>query len=232
MKKLLKNLLVVCVIATSAPIFAQNYGADDYEDEGMLLFKVRGAYISTSAEIKAASTKGASNPGDLVALGYSVDAATTYFFSDNFATELSLGWGILKTKNTALQKATSAYGDGSYTVTKRNNIQIIPAAATLQYHIAPYGGVRPYVGVGYHGSYLYTHSKLIKVKPAHGFVLQAGVDLVAKDDTFVTFDIRKYFLEPKITFKRRLLYSSGGGDFSTKAKMDPLVVSFGIGFKF
>lgn len=232
MKKSIKNLLAVGIIATSAPLFAENFGANDYEDEGMLLFKVRGAYINTSAEIKADSTQGGSKPGDLVALGYSIDAATTYFFSDNFATELSLGWGVLKTKNTALQKATSAYGDGSYTVTKRNNIQIIPAAATLQYHIAPYGGIRPYVGAGYHGSYLYTHSKLIKVKPAHGFVLQAGVDFVAKDDTFVTLDIKKYFLEPKITFKKGLLYSSGGSDFTTKAKMDPLVVAFGLGFKF
>lgn len=235
MKNLVKNLLIIAALVTSSPALANNnYGADDYDDEGMLLFKVRGAYIQTPAKITATPNSGSSKPGNLISNGVSVDTATTYFFTDNFATELSLGFGILRTKNSTLQKATSAYGDGTYDVTKRNNIYFIPAAATLQYHIAPFGGIRPYIGAGYHGSYLYTHSKIIKIKPSHGLVAQAGIDFVAKDDTFITFDVRKYFLKSKVTFKRGMLYpnNSSASDFGTKVDFSPLIVSIGIGFKF
>jgi outer membrane protein len=234
MKKLVKNLLVICAMVTTNSALANNYGADGYEDEGMLLFKVRGGYVGAQAKVNATPNSGSSKPGDLDSNGYSIDTGTSYFFTDNIATELSLGFSILKTKNSTLQKATSAYGNGTYTVVKRNNIYLIPAAAILQYHIAPFGGIRPYVGAGYHGSYLYTHSKIIKVKPGHGFVAQFGVDFVAKDDTFFTFDVKKYFLKSKVTFKRNMLYpnNSAASDFSTKVNYDPLVVSFGIGFKF
>ena len=216
--------------------FASNndYDADYYEDEGALLFKIRGFYVNSPAKVKTAPINGTEKPGDLVQNGFGFDTATTYFFTDNIATELSLGLGMLRTKASALNKASIAYGNGSGSTGKKNDIIWVPLAATLQYHIAPFGAIRPYIGGGYHGSYLYTRSKAIKVRPGHGAVLQAGVDFMAKDDTFITFDIRQYFLKSKMTFKKGFLFpnNAAASDVSSKVGYNPLVISLGVGFKF
>lgn len=233
--KFIKNIFIASTLLVASSAFANNdYDANYYEDEGALLFKIRGFYISAPAKIKQAPVNGTEKPGDLVQNGYGFDTATTYFFTDNIATELSLGLSFLRTKSSALNKASVAYGDGTGTSGKKNDIFFIPLAATLQYHVAPFGAVRPYVGGGYHGSYLYTRSKAIKVRPGHGAVLQAGIDFMAKDDTLITFDIRQYFLKSKVTFKKGFLFpnNSAASDVSSKVDFNPLVVSLGVGFKF
>lgn len=48
---------------------------------------------------------------------------------------------------------------------------------TAQYRVAPFGAIRPYVGGGLNGTYMYARSKAIKVNSGFGPVLQVGVDL-------------------------------------------------------
>jgi outer membrane protein len=235
--KFIQNILITAIFLIAGSAFADNhndYDANYYEDEGALLFKIRGFYVNAPTKIKTAPINGTEKPGDLVQNGYGFDTATTYFFTDNIATELSLGLGLLKTKSSALNKAAAAYGNGTGSPGKKNDIFFVPLAATLQYHIAPFGAIRPYIGAGYHGSYLYTRSKAIKVQPGHGAVLQAGIDFMAKDDTFITFDIRQYILKSKVTFKKGFLFPNNAAakDVSSKVDYNPLVISFGVGFKF
>ena len=234
--KFIKNIFIASALLVASSAFANNnnYDANYYEDEGALLFKIRGFYINAPAKIKQVPINGTEKPGDLVQNGYGFDTATTYFFTDNIATELSLGLSFLRTKSSALNKAAVAYGGGTGSSGKKNDIFFIPLVATLQYHVAPFGAIRPYVGGGYHGSYLYTRSKAIKVKPGHGAVLQAGIDFMAKDDTLITFDIRQYFLKSKVTFKKGFLFPNKPTTSNVSSKIDfnPLVVSLGVGFKF
>tara|TARA_B110000503_G_scaffold142158_1_gene238055 strand:+ start:323 stop:1030 length:708 start_codon:yes stop_codon:yes gene_type:complete len=234
--KSIQNILIafIFLIASSASASNNDYDANYYEDEGSLLFKIRGFYINAPVKIKTAPINGAEKPGKLLQNGYGFDTATTYFFTDNIAAELSLGLGMLKTKSSAIKKASTAYGDGTGSAGKKNDIFFVPLAATVQYHIAPFGALRPYIGGGYHGAYLYTRSKAIKVRPGHGAVLQAGIDFMAKDDTLITFDIRQYFLKSKVTFKKGILSSNNPmvSDVSSKVDYNPLVVSIGFGFKF
>ncbi|MDG1436864.1 MAG: OmpW family outer membrane protein [Rickettsiaceae bacterium] len=237
MKNFTKNIAItsILLLASSAIAADRDYNANYYEEQDSLLFKIRGFYVSAPTELeKNPTTSGATKVGNMVEVGYGFDTAVTYFLTDHFATELSLGLASLKVKSTAMQKAASAYGDGSGVATKNNNIYLVPAAAILQYHVAPFGGVRPYVGIGYHGTYAYTRSKAFKVKPGHGAVAQIGVDFVEKDDTLITFDVRQYFLESKVTLKRNFLYPSDTTQsaVSSKVKLNPLVISMGIGFKF
>lgn len=110
----------------------------------------------------------------------------------------------MNVKGSAINKA-SLLGDGTETGGKNNQIIIVPAAGTIQYHVAPFGAIRPYVGGGIHGTYMYTRSKAIKVSPGYGPVAQVGVDFISKDDTLFTFDIRKYFLKSNVTFRKSLL---------------------------
>jgi len=226
MKKLLISL---CLLISSTAV------ASIYDpDEGQLLFKVRGFYshLSTSIKDLPESKKDSEPPKSLVKSGYGLDTASTIFFTDNIATELSLGVNLLNIKDSELQKFTTAFGNGKGVVGKKNEIFMIPLTATLQYHIAPFGGIRPYVGGGYHASYMYTRSKSMNPLHGHGPVAQVGVDFVAKDDTLITFDVRQYFLPSKVIFKKELLSPTATSGISGKVKWNPLIVSLGFGFKF
>lgn len=236
-----KNLFVIALVA----LFSLNnaalakdsnydYHAKYYEDEGNLLFKVRGFYMSTNSKPTGlpSTLSAAQKPGSLVQNGLGVDTAVTYFFTDNFAVDFALGIGYLRVKNAALTKAATSLGDGTGTAGKNNNITIVPASGSVQYHIAPFGALRPYVGAGLHGTYMYTRSKAIKVSPGYGPVLQLGIDFMAKDDTLITLDIRQYFLKSKVSFKKGLLGPNNDAisDVGSKVKWNPLVVSVGFGF--
>ncbi len=238
--KILKIIPVIILSAfvTSASVsFAASgdYYSNYYEDEGDLLFKLRGFYLTTSSKPKGfpASVSTKEKPGSLVQHGYGIDTATTYFFTDNLAAELSLAIGMMKVKGSALSKAASL-GDGTGNGGKNNQIIIVPAAGTIQYHVAPFGAIRPYVGGGIHGTYMYTRSKAIKVSTGYGPVVQIGVDFISKDDTLFTFDIRKYFLKSNVTFKKNLLGPNNPAISDIRSKVDwsPLVISAGFGFKF
>ena len=233
------SVLVFSSFVVSANIaFAahDDYYANYYEDEGDLLFKIRGFYLNTSSKPKnfPASVATKEKPGTLVQVGYGVDTATTYFFTDNIAAELSLGIGIMRVKSSSLSKAALSLGDGTGVAGKNNQIIMVPAAGTIQYHVAPFGAIRPYVGGGIHGTYMYTRSKAIKVSTGYGPVAQIGVDFISKDDPLFTFDIRKYFLKSNVTFKKGFLGPNNAAVTDVRSKVDwsPLVISAGFGFRF
>jgi len=240
--RILKNLAIFCVFAISSNVFAgesvsvpkeNDYYANYYNDtETSLLFKIRGFYAATNAKMSslpAPTTAGASKPGKLAQQGYGFDTAMTIFVTDNIAAEVSLGLGFYKTKSSALSDAATAYGSGSSSLGKRNQIFMVPVTLSAQYHAAPYGGLRPYVGLGLNGTYMHTRSKAIKAESGFGPVLQAGVDFISKDDTLFTLDIRQYLLKSKVKFKKGFLATDG---ISSKVNWNPLVISAGFGFKF
>ncbi len=230
MIKAIKNILFTLIIFTSYVSLADksndDYDIDYVEEEGRLLFKIRGHGIYTHGKQKNLPPPIATNPsavGSLIQNGFGADTATAIFFNDNIATELSLGFSLLRTKNSTIKSVLNNY---NYTndIGKRKDIYMIPLTVTGQYHIAPFGAIRPYVGGGYHGAYLFTKSKQIKIKNGHGLVVQAGVDFVAKDDTLITLDLRQYLLNTKVTYKN-------ANNATSKIKLNPLLISAGIGFK-
>ncbi|MFK7968273.1 MAG: OmpW family protein [Rickettsiaceae bacterium] len=239
--KILKSLVVASVIAISSSAFASksiddksdDYYANYYEDKGSLLFKIRGFYASTNSKMSglpAVTNTGVSKPSKLADNGYGFDTAMTIFVTDNIAAEVSLGLGFYKTKSSALSSVAAAYGGSNPALGKRNQVYMVPVTFTAQYHIAPFGAIRPYVGGGLNGTYMYTRSNAMKVSSGFGPVLQAGIDFIAKDDTLFTFDIRQYFLKSKVTFKKGFLGTNN--DVKSKVAWNPLVISAGIGFKF
>ncbi len=240
--RILKNLAIFYVFAISSNVFAgesvsvpkeNDYYANYYNDtESSLLFKIRGFYAVTNAKmgsLPAPATVGASKPAKLAQQGYGFDTAMTIFVTDNIAAEVSLGLGFYKTKSSALSDAATAYGSGTSSLEKRNQIFMVPVTLSAQYHAAPYGGLRPYVGVGLNGTYMHTRSKAIKAESGFGPVLQAGVDFISKDDTLFTLDIRQYLLKSKVKLKKGFLATDG---ISSKVNWNPLVISAGFGFKF
>jgi outer membrane protein len=228
-----KNAVFIVTTLFVFNAVAKEYKHSYYQDEGALLFKIRGTYLNTKAKLTnfPDSVANRPKPQSFAQNGYGFDTALTYFFSDNIGVELSTGVGVIRVKKSALESASINFGDGSGKSGKNNDVYYIPASATAQYHIAPFGGLRPYVGVGYNGTFMYTNSKAIKISSGHGPVLQVGVDFVFKNDAIFTFDIRQFFLKSKVTFKKSFL-GGGAPDISSNVNWDPTVISAGFGLKF
>jgi outer membrane protein len=237
MVKFIKNILIVSIALISSTCFAassdsnNDYDADYYEDEGRLLFKIRAHAIKSNAKQKKLSTPTSATPqavGAFAENGYGAETATTIFFNDNIAAELSLGFSVIKVKSTSLSNIANNYG-GTLGYTKKRAIYMVPLTLAGQYHLAPFGAVRPYVGGGYHAAYMFTKAKEFKINNGHGPMVQAGVDFVAKDDTLINLDIKQYILSSKVTYKGAIV---GSNRATSTVKFNPLVISIGIGFMF
>ena len=48
----INNILVTLILLVTSTIFANDYDANYYKDEGALLFKIYGLYINTTAKLK------------------------------------------------------------------------------------------------------------------------------------------------------------------------------------
>jgi len=241
MVKIIKNFLFTSFILLNFTVFGaneaknasyedSNYEDDYYEDEGRLVFKLRVHGVLANAKqsgLPAAKVANPSKVGNFVENGFGVDVSTVVFFSDNIASELSLGFSVLKTKYASIKAVGNNYGVNS-DIGKKKDTYMIPLTLTGQYHIAPFGAIRPYVGAGYHGAYMFSKSKLFNINNGHGPVLQAGVDFVAKDDIMINFDIKQYFLNTKVNYKESYIKPK----VTSKIKINPLLISLGIGYKF
>lgn len=203
-----------------------------YEKDGNLVFKIRASGIKTNGKQKKASSSTVRKPGkvgSLAEVGYGFDASTSIFFSPNIALELSVGLNVLRTKGAHLAQVASNNRGDVNAGGKKKAIYTIPVTVLGQYHIAPFGAIRPYIGAGYHGAYTLTRSKAFDLKGGFGPVLQAGIDFYAKDDTLINFDVRQYFLKTKIDYKKALVNNL---PVSSTIKLNPLLISIGVGFKF
>ncbi len=210
---------------------SDDYDASYYEDEGKLLFKFRGSGVLTSGKQKKLPKPTSNTPvaiGPLVKNGYGADTATTIFFNDNIGVELSLGFYALKTKTSSLNNIANNYNSPN-TPGTRKDVYMIPLNFAPQLHIAPFGGIRPYVGLGVTGAYLFTRSKEFKINNGFGSFVQAGVDFVAKDDTIITLDVRQYHYKAKVSYKGSFIGKNT--PVSSRVNLNPLMVSLGIGFR-
>lgn len=240
MKKILNAITIVCLSTTAfaVPSFAakeaDDYDSGYYKEEGSLLFKARASGIFSKSKFKGLPTARNTpsvSVGSLISNGYGIEGTTTVFFHKNIAGELGVGLQLYKTSASAISaisnnySATPASGSG-----KKKNIYAVPTSLMLQYHIAPYGAIRPYVGAGYQYTWILSKSKQFTINNGNGYALQAGVDFALSDDTLISLDVKRYQLEPKVKFKSSFLGT--GREFAAKVKINPIIVSVGMGWKF
>lgn len=207
---------------------ADYYGAD----EGRLLLKLRASGIMSKGAQSGFPAPVVQDPkaaNHFIANGYGGDVATTIFFNDNIASELSLGFWALKTKYSTLDNIAYNYNGTAVSVKTKRSIYSIPLTLTGQYHIAPFGAIRPYVGAGVHGTYLFTNAKGFRINNSFGPILQIGADFIAMDDTLINLNISQYYLKAKVKYSGKLVANQSG--ISSTAKISPMIMSIGIGFK-
>lgn len=119
-----------------------------------------------------------------------------------------------------------------------SNANIVPATLTIKYHFGAEGGIRPYVGVG-PSYFIFIDEKVggdaaalgatrVKIDDKVGAALQAGIDVpVGENGLSVTLDAKRYFMRPTAHF-----FAGSSEVLTTRHKLDPWVISAGIGFRF
>lgn len=119
-----------------------------------------------------------------------------------------------------------------------SDAKIVPATLTLKYHFGQDGGVQPYLGAG-PSYFIFIDEKpgagaaalgatRQKMNDKLGFALQAGVDIPVNDKGLsVTLDAKRYFLRPTARW-----FAGSTEVLRTRHKLDPWVVSAGVGYRF
>lgn len=169
-KKITVAAALVGLVASSA--FADSAGAAA-DTAGKMVFKARAGYMNTNLKHNYAAADG----GNYVSLknGYVGEVAMGYFFNDNIATEVSLGFGRAKITDNA---------------NKKKHLKVVPLTALVQYHIMPEASFSPYVGAGY--SYQFV-SGVTNVKDAGAAVVQLGTDIAFNDTMGFNIDLKHTF---------------------------------------
>lgn len=156
---------------------------------------------------------------DTTGLGLTINDKTipevdiSVFFTPNLAAELILTY----------PQKQRVYSNGAQIGTFKH----LPPTLTLQYHVTGMGGFRPYVGLGVN----YTNISDVSIlngavglkHNSYGLAAQIGADIPLGGGWLLNFDAKKVKIGTHV-------YLSGAdkGTF----KVDPLLLSAGVGFRF
>lgn len=136
----------------------------------------------------------------------------SYFLSPNLAAELVLTY----------PQKHKVYADGA----RIGNLKHLPPTLSLQYHLTDFGAFKPYVGAGLN----YTRFMSVDLpaglsldKNSFGLSLQAGLDYIIDNTWSVNVDVKKVQIDTDL---------KSGGSKLGKVKVDPVLFSIGLGYKF
>ena len=211
------------MLALSAPAHAEG-------EQGKWQIKLLGTAVLPDGKITEVNEDLVGLPGNLQTEAndnYVPTLAIEYFFTDNISVETICCVTQHDVDGTTGMPGAELVADA----------KIIPATLTLKYHVDA-GPIRPYIGVGP------TYFIFIDEQPgaaavsagADGFrlndkfgvALQAGVDIpLGASGAALTLDAKKYFLETSAHW-----FAGGTEVISTRHKLDPWVLSAGVGYRF
>jgi outer membrane protein len=131
-------------------------------------------------------------------------------------------------------------GDGAIAGTRIvDHVLVLPATATVKFHLPLEGGIKPYIGAG-PSVFFYIDEKPgsttralggtdLNLDNKLGFALQAGIDVpVNANGLGVSLDAKKYFMDTKLHVRN----AAGTEVLTTKHSLDPWVVSAGLSYRF
>ena len=188
------------------------------KEQGLLMLNLRVSGVLTDASDPITTAAGA-DTGLRAKVGDDVmpTIGLTYFLTDHIAVEAIAG----TTQHTV--KAT-----GPATDVAVHESWVLPPVVSLQYHFAPQAKVSPYVGAGLNYMIFYSGKDKngfeVDIDNGFGYALQAGVDVAMQGAWSANVDVKKVFFETDA--------SINGGALRSKVKLDPWVVSTGLGYKF
>lgn len=197
-------------------------------EQGDLLVRVRGIMVAPN---ESSSGIAPTFPTEKVKVSNSVmpEIDFTYMLSKHVGAELILA----TTKHEA-----SGHTGTTGSIGKLASTWVLPPTLTLQYHFAPEGAVRPYIGAGVNYTIFYAEKASkglesavgetdVSMKASFGYALQAGVDVPLTDRTFLNFDVK--YIDMDTTTR---LATTAIGTQSVRVHLDPVVVGVGFGMRF
>lgn len=140
----------------------------------------------------------------------------SYFFTPNWAAELVLTYP--QKHDVTLNTGTDRVDAGSF--------KHLPPILSLQYHFTPDSVFKPYVGLGLN------YTRISDVKLAGGATLEkdsfgpafgAGFDYRLSEQTYLNVDVKKVLIRTDVF---------ADGAKVADLKVDPLLVSVGLGWRF
>lgn len=193
--------------------------------EGDVLVRARAIIVAPNEDSGAVS----GIPGSSLGVGDSVmpEVDFTYMATNHIGAELILA----TTKhNVSGRGSISGLGDVADT-------WVLPPTLTIQYHFAPEGKVRPYLGAGINYSIFYSSKARaplnaalgptkVKLDDSVGYALQAGVDVPVSDRVFLNWDIK--YIDMRTTAR----LTSGATVRTARVNINPIVAGMGIGMRF
>lgn len=216
-------------IAMGAALVGGSTGAlaQDGIAAGDVLLRVRGILVAPNE--KSGSVLPAF-PGEKASVNNSFmpEVDVTYMATPNIGFEL-----IAATTKHRASGRTGTTG----TLGRLASTWVLPPTLTAQYHFAPEGRVRPYVGAGLNYTVFWNEKASdalegavgrtrVHMKDSFGWAAQAGVDIDVSPKMFVNLDVK--YIDIDTTARLR---TTAIGEQRLKLHLDPLVFGIGIGFR-
>ena len=141
----------------------------------------------------------------------------SYFITDNIAVEL-------------IAATTKHDLDWNNPNVDLGSVWVLPPTVTVQYHFMPKERFSPYLGAGLNYTLFYNEkpgaAQSISYDNGFGYALQAGFDYAISGPWSLNVDVKKIFLDTKVTA------DLGAGPVKVDADLDPWVFGVGVGYRF
>ncbi len=170
-------------------------------------------------------------PNEAVRVGNSVmpELDFTYMATDHLGFEL-----ILATTKHTLSGRTGTTGS----IGALGSTWVLPPTLTAQYHFAPAGHIRPYVGAGVNYSIFWNEKAsngleaavgktAVNLSNSFGWALQAGTDIDLTKTVFLNLDIK--YIDMRTTAR---LATTAIGVQRVRVDINPIVAGIGLGMRF
>lgn len=191
---------------------------------------VRGRFIVVAPQDGSSGiTPAFPNEGVSVDTAYAPELDFTYMLTKNLGMELILA----TTKHSASGKTGTTGSIG-----KLADTWVLPPTLTLQYHFAPEGAIRPYVGAGLNYTIFYKERASgslenavgptdVSLSDSFGWALQGGVDIPLNSSLMLNLDLK--YIDMDTTAR---LNTTAIGQQKVNIDINPLVFGVGIGMRF
>lgn len=152
----------------------------------------------------------------------------TYMATENVGLEL-----ILATSKHDIDGKGAIAGLG-----KAGETWLLPPTLLVQWHFMPKEKIRPYIGAGVNYTITYGENATaslenalggptdVKLSNSFGWAVQAGVDIDINENWFMNVDVKYVDINVDADFV------TGSTTRSTNVGIDPIVLGFGIGYRF
>lgn len=179
-------------------------------------FVIRARGIAMVPDESTSTSDIATGEGEL-SNDYVPEVDVSYFITDNIALEL-------------IAATTKHDLDWNNPDVDLGSVWLLPPTLTVQYHFMPKERFSPYIGAGLNYTFFYNENsgaaQSISYDNGIGYALQAGFDYAISGPWSLNVDVKKVFLDTKITA------DLGAGPVAVDADLDPWVFGVGVGYRF